>query len=49
MEGKEKDEGRGRKSGKQKNTRAAVSMADKSQSKDKVGTNMLLIVFGVLG
>lgn len=45
MEGKEEDDERARKSGKQKNTRAAVSFADKSRSKDKVGTNMLVIVF----
>jgi len=44
MEGKEEEGGRARQNGKQKNTRAAVSMADKSQSQDKVGTNMFLMV-----
>lgn len=44
IEGKEEERGRERKNEKQKNTRAAVSMADKSHSEDKVGTNMFLIV-----
>lgn len=39
MEGAEEERGEGKKNGKQKNTRAAVSMADKSQSPDKAGTN----------
>lgn len=49
MREKRRNEGRRegekeRKNEKQKNTRAAVSMADKSHSEDKVGTNMFLIV-----
>lgn len=44
IERKEKDRGRERKNEKQKNTGAAVSVADKGHSADKVGTNMFLIV-----